>query len=64
MSSFSCPHCGESNTQIQPGAPVQDRGVRFTLKVGDTEVCIPGYLVSLSGHTLYLLVFESYGGEV
>ena len=51
MSSFSCPHCGESNTQIQPGAPVQDRGVRFTLKVGDTEVCIPGYFVSLSGHT-------------
>ena len=38
ISSFECPHCGERNSEIQPGAPLQDKGVRFTLTVKDTRV--------------------------
>ncbi len=38
LSSFNCPHCGESNSQIQPGAPIQDKGVKFTLTAKDAKV--------------------------
>ncbi|XP_065917725.1 zinc finger protein ZPR1-like isoform X2 [Dysidea avara] len=33
LMSFSCPHCNASNCEIQPGAPLQDKGVRYTFKV-------------------------------
>merc|ERR1712002_407192 len=31
--SFTCPHCGFRDNQIQPGSDIQEKGVRFTLKV-------------------------------
>ena len=40
MSSFSCPHCGASDSSIQPGAAVEDRGVRYTFRVQEREVCV------------------------
>ena len=38
MSSFHCPHCGTSNSSLQPGAAVEDRGVKYTFKVQEHEV--------------------------
>ena len=37
--SFSCPHCNESNNELQPGCPVEELGVRYSLRVTDCEVC-------------------------
>lgn len=33
VSSFSCPHCCWSNTEIQSAGRIQDQGIRYTLKV-------------------------------
>uniref|UniRef100_A0A667ZH25 Zinc finger ZPR1-type domain-containing protein n=1 Tax=Myripristis murdjan TaxID=586833 RepID=A0A667ZH25_9TELE len=33
ISSFSCPHCSWSNTEIQSAGRIQDLGVCYTLKV-------------------------------
>ena len=38
LMSFSCPHCGNQNNEIQPSAPIQDFGVRYTLFVNTKEV--------------------------
>ena len=38
MSSFHCPHCGASDSSIQSGAPLQDQGVKYSLKVHSSEV--------------------------
>lgn len=31
--SFSCDHCGFNNNEIQSGAPIADKGIRYVLKV-------------------------------
>lgn len=33
ISSFTCPHCNWSNTEIQSAGRIQDQGVQYTLKV-------------------------------
>ena len=38
LMSFSCPHCNASNNEIQPGAPLQDKGVRYSLRVQQPQV--------------------------
>lgn len=38
VSSFSCEHCGWSNTEIQSAGRIQDQGVRYTLAVRAQEV--------------------------
>ena len=43
--SFSCPHCHNSNNEIQSGAMIQDSGVRYTLCVQSTEVHVGGNVV-------------------
>lgn len=35
--SFSCPHCGYSNTEIQSAGQIQERGAKYSLKVTDNE---------------------------
>ncbi|KAG8522192.1 Zinc finger protein ZPR1 [Galemys pyrenaicus] len=37
VSSFSCEHCGWSNTEIQSAGRIQDQGVRYTLTVKTQE---------------------------
>ncbi|MEJ1275225.1 ZPR1 zinc finger [Cricetulus griseus] len=37
VSSFSCEHCGWSNTEIQSAGRIQDQGVRYTLTVRGQE---------------------------
>ncbi|KAK2099506.1 hypothetical protein P7K49_020854 [Saguinus oedipus] len=37
VSSFSCEHCGWSNTEIQSAGRIQDQGVRYTLTVRALE---------------------------
>ena len=36
--SFSCPHCHYSDSEIQPGGPIQDQGVKYTVQVDTREV--------------------------
>lgn len=36
--SFSCPHCHYSDSEIQPGGPIQDEGVKYTVQVDTREV--------------------------
>ena len=38
VSSFQCPHCGASNSSIQSGAAIEDRGVKYTFRVQEIEV--------------------------
>ena len=38
LMSFECPHCHNSNNEIQSGALIQDDGVRYTLCVQNSEV--------------------------
>ena len=38
LMSFSCPHCNASNNEIQPGAPLQDKGVRYSFRVQQPQV--------------------------
>lgn len=38
VSSFSCEHCGWSNTEIQSAGRIQDQGVRYALSVRGLEV--------------------------
>lgn len=35
--SFSCPHCGFSNTEVQSAGQIQERGAKYSLKVTDPE---------------------------
>lgn len=35
--SFSCPHCGFRNSEIQPASEIQPKGCRYTLKVEKKE---------------------------
>jgi zinc finger protein len=37
ISSFSCPFCGEHNNSVQYGGVLQDKGVRFSLRVTKYE---------------------------
>lgn len=37
LMSFSCPHCGFSNTEVQSAGQIQERGTRYTLKVTEPE---------------------------
>jgi len=50
LMSFSCPHCNASNCEIQPGAPLQDKGVRYTFEVCHPQVrcCV----IKVYTHTL------------
>ena len=36
--SFSCPHCGESNNEIRPAGPIQDKGIRIKTDIKDIKV--------------------------
>merc|ERR1711936_772490 len=36
--SFSCPHCGYRDNQIQPGSEIQEKGIRLTLKVDGAKM--------------------------
>jgi len=36
--SFTCPHCGYRDNQIQPGSDIQEKGVRWTLKVDGAKM--------------------------
>jgi len=38
LMSFNCPHCNANNNEIQPGAPLQDKGVRYTFQVQQPQV--------------------------
>jgi len=38
ISSFQCDHCGYSDSGVQSGSRVQDKGVRYTLTVKSTKV--------------------------
>jgi zinc finger protein len=35
--SFECPHCGFKNAEIQPAGEIQQRGVKFTLRVDEQD---------------------------
>ncbi|KAF2094748.1 zf-ZPR1-domain-containing protein [Rhizodiscina lignyota] len=35
--SFSCPHCGFQNSEVQPAGTIQERGTKFTLKVESAD---------------------------
>ncbi|KAF2002875.1 zinc finger protein zpr1 [Amniculicola lignicola CBS 123094] len=35
--SFECPHCGLKNNEIQPAGEIQQRGVRYSLRVDSAE---------------------------
>ncbi|KAI4137809.1 MAG: hypothetical protein L6R39_007087, partial [Caloplaca ligustica] len=37
LMSFSCPHCGFSNTEIQSAGQIQERGAKYSLKVTAPE---------------------------
>jgi zinc finger protein len=37
VSSFQCLHCGASNSSIQSGAAIEDRGVKYTFRVQEIE---------------------------
>jgi len=37
LMSFDCPHCGFRDVQIQPGAPVQEKGNKYTFVLHDTK---------------------------
>ena len=37
LMAFSCPHCGYRDTQIKPGAPVQEKGVHIVFRVTDSK---------------------------
>ncbi|TRY90567.1 hypothetical protein DNTS_018350 [Danionella cerebrum] len=37
ISSFTCPHCNWSNTEIQSAGRIQDQGVQYTLQVNNKE---------------------------
>ena len=38
LMSFNCPHCNASNNEIQAGAPLQDKGVRYTFRLQQPQV--------------------------
>lgn len=37
LMSFSCPHCGFRNSEIQPASEIQEKGVRYILKIENQE---------------------------
>lgn len=41
LMAFNCPHCGFNNNEIQPGGAIQEKGVKFVLKVTSRSVNIP-----------------------
>lgn len=38
LMSFSCPHCHYANSEIQPGGPIQELGVKYSLQTSQKEV--------------------------
>jgi zinc finger protein len=37
LMSFSCPHCGFKNNEIQPASEIQEKGAKYILKIENTE---------------------------
>lgn len=37
LMSFSCPHCGFKNSEVQPAGEVQEKGSKYTLKIESKE---------------------------
>jgi len=37
LMSFSCPHCHFKNSEVQPAGEIQQRGIKFTLKVESAD---------------------------
>lgn len=35
--SFECPHCHLKNTEVQPAGEIQQRGVKYTLRIDDSD---------------------------
>ena len=61
LMSFTCPHCGNKNSEIQPGAPVQDSGVRYTFLVSRKEVSVLNDCVAL---VMYVVnIIESWSTD-
>ena len=48
--SFHCPHCGNSNNEIQDGSSMPDKGVKYTVQVKTHQVSQPE-LGSYNYHT-------------
>ena len=36
--SFHCPHCGNSNNEIQESSPIQPEGVEYTVTISEPDV--------------------------
>ena len=53
LMAFSCEHCGHESTDVQYGGEIQQKGVRYTLKVtANTKVCV------FSNLELFLKLFQ------
>ncbi|GAV26836.1 hypothetical protein PMKS-000292 [Pichia membranifaciens] len=37
LMSFSCPHCGFKNNEVQPASEIQEKGARYVLKIENQE---------------------------
>lgn len=37
LMSFSCPHCGFKNSEVQPASEIQEKGARYVLKIENQE---------------------------
>lgn len=57
LMSFNCPHCNASNNEIQPGAPLQDKGVKYNFRVQQPHV---SYSISNAFH-VHICVFLCIG---
>ena len=38
--SFECPHCGYRNNEIQPGAMIQEKGIKIQVKIEGEKVSV------------------------
>ena len=38
ISSFFCDHCGDKNAELQPAGRIQDKGVRYDVRVTSAKV--------------------------
>ena len=64
LMSFLCSHCGFRNSEIQPGTPIQDLGVRYSFKVKTKEVGKLLLFNKCSDHINWSLESQSHGCEV
>ena len=60
VSSFHCDHCGNHNAELQPAGRIQEKGVKYSVRIVKQEVSLYKYISLVSNLSMFFMFFAFY----